>query len=378
MADVNHQRWVLEVTNREGTVPRASLVPQTFTIIDTLGGGRELRGLVDAREPGAVDLDVGQRVVRAWALPRAPASPGQRVCRFAGHVYAPLADVEDADGTAHVEFIAKGPWAAIAQRYLAGRGGEWSYVATDAGNIAGDLLSRAMEFWTPSAGSNPDVISNHGLGALITASTSRDRTYQPHQNIRDAVVQLSEVQGGFYFREQPRVPVSNGFIADLVITPTPGFTRSTHPLQYGEGTIGNVEAVTRVERIMPANHIVALGQPPQFAEAFDTLSIDQYGAWTEVVSHPTATNTATLLIHAQDAMRPAPVDVVHLTVSSEDPTDRAPRVPRLWEDFDVGDRLPTHLRLVRRTITADALVRSASITVDADGRERLGDLVLEV
>lgn len=366
--------WWLDVVYAPTGDVLGQLQAENMRIVDRLNGGMELTATVRAELAGGTDLGVANRIVRAF---QRDTPTGDRVLRFAGHVHEPLTDTGDADGGEYVELIAKSPWALMAYRYLDTNGGAWGYSATDAGAIAADLIARAREFYPPPPPYTIPDESEHGLGATVFATVNRDRGYDAGQPIGEAIAALAAIENGFDFIERPVDPWTWPVFSRLVIGDLATVVEDVR-LEYGEGTVANV-AGYRIDQMLPVNSIIATGAQDVRVQVFDEASIAGYGLWTRTISHPTVTDLGTLTAHANAALRPVPVDLVAVDLAGPQPVAAdLGRFPRYWTEFQVGSILRVYIRGARRTLDVDALVREATVEVDAEGAERVVGLVLEV
>lgn len=301
----------------------------------------------DAASPA---IEVGSTVLRVYR---------DGVLRMAGQVTW-VNDDADAAGQGGVSLRAEDPLGPLGDRYL---GADLSYVQEEQALIAWGLIDAAQQLRGPA-------FVRQGI---LAAGKRRDRSYEHGKQVREALQQLSEVDDGPYLRIDP-VDEGETLGQLMVLWPSPGPLAPEVSLQYGAGTLANIDSY-EVESLPPVNRVLALGSGDGDAQltavAEDQASIDQYGCWERVVTHSDVVLQATLDEHARGALQPAPRRSYRLTLNAE-------RAPALWDDFDVGYRLPLYIRSPRLTVDTVVLVTSATVEwEDRRSRERITELVVQ-
>lgn len=361
--------WAAEVMDRAG-VSRGAMAAREIRITRTLNAGMTAQLTGVRGDDGAAEIRCAERGVTLYR---------RGVARFRG-IAAVVRDLASSDA-ASVAVEALDPLAALASRHRREES-QGRFAGVDAGEIAWALVEDE-----DAAG------ETHLRRGTIGASVTRDREYAVGKQLLEAIVQLAEVDDGFYVIANPRLDEDDpAAFAELEIRwPTAGALRSGARFEYGADTIGNVETIER-ETTPPINRVLALGagdgdaQLRAVAEDLESQAI--YGVWSATVSFSDVTIAATLEQHAREALRPAPrtTYTIRPTPRSVVEDDEGDSVPMLWDDFDVGDTIAIRARDDFRfdpakdlDVDTAAVVISATVAVSDDGlTERLEELVVSV
>ncbi|MDP2712092.1 MAG: hypothetical protein Q8O56_12825 [Solirubrobacteraceae bacterium] len=190
------------------------------------------------------------------------------------------------------------------------------------------------------------------------ATVARDITYAAGTNIGRAIVDLSELSGGFDFFERP---IDTGTaLAELHIVAAQGINRTaTVRFEHGEQTRANVTEFTRtISPPISVSH--AIGKD---ALVSTQTAIAAHGRWATLAGHADVEEQPRLDVLATAALRPAPVRVVEFLPD-------ASLAPKPFDDYWLGDTVRVLVR--RAAIEEDVNVRINAITIvlDEDGRER--------
>lgn len=376
--EVDSGRWVVEVLNLAG-VSQGWLDVQDLRVTARMNGISECSGTVLASSPGAAALDVYRAVIRAWRRNGSDLT-GVREARFAGQVHG-LREVGDADGLETVEFVARDPLAAALQRFQPWNS-SWGPTTLDVA-VAGFIGDLAISAEDPAG---LDATYPHGLGVVALGGGWPSGTwgFERRRKGEDLFKLLQEGDAatqGFYYRSRPRTSTGTTY-ADLLIALAPatlsslaaGVTRT--PLEYGAGTRGQIASYA-VDRVPPVNSILAVGAEGLTWLIDSESSGAAYGLWPEQFSWTEETTTARLDVLARGVWRPFPTDSIQVELGwPADPRARE-ALPKMWDDFDLGDSLVVYIRGARRTVSATALVREVTVEVDAEGTERTTGLVLD-
>lgn len=305
-----------------------------------LNGWSDVRFSLDTLDVRTVEVSVGERTVKAWR---------DGVLRFHGRIWEPLQDTASL-----VQVEARDPFAGLMARRVRT---ETVDNFTDAGLIGWNLINAQNAFTS----------TNISQGVIDT-SVSRSRTYEAGKTVGEAIVQLTEVEDGFFFTIDPDESVPGVYGLYRVKYPTSGSDRSASVrFEYGEGTQANI-ADYAISTLLPVNRITATGQQLT-SSAEDVASQNQYGMYEQEKAFSSVTLQATLDEHAAAELRPAPIEVFSVTPN--------PESPLLYEDFDVGDLVGLTIRHGRINRTISARVTEATVNVDDNSDERLSGLILE-
>jgi hypothetical protein len=362
--------WTLVVDDKSGPGSR-ELPYQDVSVTRRENGAMTLQGRVDVESEASQLLLPGSSSIRGYREPR---GGGDKVLRFRGKVAEPHSDDQNS-----VEFFAADPlWWASFRRIYGIVGGAVAYdqarvfTQIDAGAIAWALL-------------NDQNLYRNTLRikqGLIELSVKRDRTYDPGKNLLEALTELAEIDGGFFFHADP--VEDEGVHAALVVRwPDSGGDLEGVRFEYGAGTLGNLEGFRREHRL-PRNGITATGsgdgEGRLSARAEDLASIAAFDLIEDELSLQDVTSFSTLAAHAQEEIRGETqyvYSVTPLPTGAEDAEE--PIGFALWDDFDVGD----NVRLTidhGRVRDFDVPVRVAEATVsisDVATEEQLSGLLLE-
>lgn len=269
--------------------------------------------------------------------------------RFSG-LWCPQRETAGEDDSL-VEAEFRSPFARLERRFLEA---ETVYTGQDAGlGIAWDLIA------------DQNALSATGLiQGDIDATVNRDRTYEAGKQVAEAVVQLTEVDGGFDFIETFLDPtVSGGALAEFNVHAALGSDRTdTVRFEYGPGTLANCLSVERTIEL-PVNRVVVIGGEGTVpAVAQDAASIAIYGRYMAVEQHSDVTIQSTLQEKADGLLQPDPIEVVTF---EPDPAT----APQPFDDYDVGDTAGFLARDGALQIDAAQRIDAFEIDIDENGNE---------
>lgn len=346
--------WAWEVTTLTG-VTVAEVRPREATVTRRLNGSGTISLTLDASDAQEIATN---RLLRGWREPR---GGGDRVLRAAGRVTG-------VNGSVATDSMEQVTMAAAFDGY---------------GVLTGRFVQDSVTFtqWTPRAIVDSLVATQNAryeTGLRVAAGTAgplRDRTYEAGKNVGEAILQLAEVDDGFWFRVDP---VDNGdeFSEIVLLHPSSGGD-SGAVLGWGEGTVGNLAEVD-VTVTPPINHVLAFGAGDGEAQLQATVGDDAsqqaHGLLEVVITHTDVSDEATLLAHARDALRPSEQVAVRLG-----PAALEESTPLPWDDFDVGQTISMVLRGRTPVLNRSGSYRVTAYTVqvDVDGVERVTALDLE-
>ena len=332
--------WLVALTNLAGAT-RALLEPDELVLSRKLNGAAELAFKI-RNDSTAAELAIGSSVVKAYR-------DGALV--FHGRVHEPLVTTRQ-----HVAVIARDPIADLAMRYVQST---LTYAATDAGAIASALLAHAAA----------DHETRLAAGT-IASSVSRDRTYEEGKAILEALVQLGEVDGGFYFRCDP-LDVAGTFGELVILYPGAGDDLPGLRFECGAGTLDNLSDFQEELRL-PRNRVRAIGAEVAGvrvdAEQESASSIAALDLYETQISFATVEQAGTLSEHALGALQ---VDAP--AAYSVTPT---PDAPLLVADFNVGDSGRLRIDAGRVNVTATVRISEATLRVSEGGVETLAAATL--
>lgn len=241
--------------------------------------------------------------------------------------------------------------------------------------------------------------------ALVDAQNTRKSLYLRQGQLQPAVTvavafadqrpvadchgDLAGLNDGIWIRVDP-VDGVPGIIGDFHSFYTgPSTTRVPSPkaparasarFEHGDGTLGNItEDGWTVTYGLPMNRVVASGPNTGAADipaiAIDNTSILNHGILVEqAISLADSIDATTLQQQADNQLSPDGPVTYSITPIPGDDTNR---VPRPWDDFDVGDIVP--LRIKDGNVDLNANVRVMEFTVqpaDDAKTEQLTNLVL--
>lgn len=298
------------------------------------------------------------RVVRGW---RSPASGGPRVLRATGKIRTALQLAAARDSLDTLSIQATDGYGVLSDRLNQ----ETFGVVGFSPNAIVEALVNLQNLRAPTGLS---------VAGMIPGGPGRDRTYPRGKNVGEAILQLAEVDDGFYFLANP--VASGSTFSQLVLRyPAPGGD-STASFEFGVGTAANLAKV-QVDVRPPVNFVTAFGagdgDEQLVATASDPASIAAYGLVDVSQTFSDVIEQATLDQHARDLLRPEERRTFQVEVSSS--TGNGELVtPSPWDDFDVGDTVRLSIRTSALSYTGRALVKAFTVTIDANGTERLSAL----
>jgi hypothetical protein len=265
--------------------------------------------------------------------------------KFSGR-FAPLQESSDQD-TSQATVTFKSPLAGLESRF---RATEVTYTADDQGDIAWALIE--------------DENTKGATGLIegtITATVTRDRTYEAGKQILEALVQLSEVENGAAFWETPLDPITNGgALAEFNAGPRPGDDRSAFvKFEVGDGTLDNCISVQR-EIKLPVNKATVFGDAGSSGSSSDAASQAKYGVWEATETRTDLTGS--LSERASAMLVPEPVQIVTF---EPDPAE----APRPWDEWWLGDTVGFKADRDALQISTTARPRAIEIVLDDQGNE---------
>jgi hypothetical protein len=278
---------------------------------------------------------------------------------FSGH-WTPMRGSGSVDGPSTLDLVFRDAFSRLGQRYT---DGSVSFVAEDAGSIAQFLIETAKDFGTHNIDTNP---------SWIEATKDRDRTYE-YKNVAEAVIELTEVIGGFDWFPvylDPRVSEAQQMTMEFHVAARIGQDRPTAIFEYGEGTLENCASYSFTTGL-PINWVIAIGggTPPFVEEAIDASSRLLYNTHKVLVSATDVVESETLLDKAQDALRPG---IVHVTEFKPDPA----LAPLPWEDFWIGDNIRVNVDDGAFQLQIEPRVQT--IEVGVDDSDNISDVVIGI
>lgn len=332
---------------------RAFLDAYDVKLTRRINGANMLECSVPSDDSKARELLLGSRALRLYR---------NGETRFMGVIRSPFVDEAN-----WVRVTAYDPFAHFMDLHV----GDESltprvFTATDAGAIAEALL------FDLSLGG-----MNHLDTGDVDASVLRDRTYEPGKSIGEAVVELANVDDGFFFRiDADGLPVGSKFGTFNVIWPTSGESREDVRFEFGEGTRDNIEESSlEIERFDPVNWVVATGGTdlegsPLAVLVENAASQSEYGLYQVWAQFSDVTEVTTLRDHAVGFLEPNPRIVARF--------DALEGAPALFDDFDVGDTVSVYIDTGRVVYDFAARVNQVVLEIgDDSASERLTGIVLE-
>lgn len=226
------------------------------------------------------------------------------------------------------------------------------FTAQDQGSIGWDLIDAL----------NDDSDTGIREGTIET-TTTRDRSYEAGKNVGEALVQLTEVIGGFDFEILPLDPTDeDGKLGEYTVYAEQGEDRDDLLWGFGKSTMANVQAVARTIT-QPVNRVRMVTGEGLVADEQDAASLAKFGRWSRALSAPTdVVVQATLDQQAEDRLRPTWVKV---TAFTPDPTIG----PQPFDDYWIGDT--GRFRGMQGAFNEAFVPRVEAVTIieNADGSE---------
>jgi len=208
----------------------------------------------------------------------------------------------------------------FASRYIDWNGNtDWVYSSTDAGAIAWDLINHSQS----------QINGNYGITqGTIQTSVNRARTYPAYKNIKEALVELSQVQNGFDFefaydkKFNVYYPSQGIDLTNTVLFNYPGNIKKFQPTR--DGTQMFNRAIVRGQ---------GQGTQQLIETRDDTVTQAFYYVRESVLSYPDISETATLDAHGdgQIAVFKNPLEIIQLTIDGS----KQPFLGSYW----IGDRI---------------------------------------
>ena len=221
------------------------------------------------------------------------------------------------------------------------------YTATDAGAVAWDLIDTTQ------------VKTNGSFGITqgsIDTSVDRTRTYE-YKNIREAIIELSEVKNGFDF-EVTHDKVFNVYYPDM------GAQRDEFIFDYP----GNIKEI-RISRNATGlvNEVIARGQGYGLAQVIvtevDSASQASFTLRQKIMDLSDIVLDATLTAYAQEEidLLKDPLTTLDVTVDG----NRKPFIGSYW----IGDRIKIEIHNLALFVDINTYYRIDEITVGVDENE---------
>jgi hypothetical protein len=308
------------------------------------------------------------------------------VLRFAGRIDEPHDDDQDSVSVTATDPYA---WKFRHRVWYDAPIGDYAkripFLGMEAALIADELAAQGR--WRESL--TPHVVTSFHLQVLpILATQARDRRYEPGKNAGDAIQELAEVDGGFWFRIDPD-PAGQEFVIGEVnygrcflvpLAPLSGVDRPGLRWEYGTGTLDNLSGFKRSLKL-PTNAVTgygaAKGSGRRDSRAEDTASCDTFGLLEDVIEFENTQLQATLDEHTRAAVRGDVAVVYDLTPDAE---AGELKVPRLFRDFDVGDTgrvTIDHGRVSDANVQARVIECVVEVSDENDDEETITGLVVE-
>lgn len=276
-----------------------------------------------------------------------------RELAFAGE-WTPMSGGHDKDGNSFVNLVFKDAFSELDYRITEA---SETFTATDAGTIAEQLIIDTNDNYDPTA-------INVGT---IEASKARDRTYS-NKIISEAIIELTEVQGGFDWYPtylDPQDSVGRTMLFNVAASY--GTDQPNARFEFGAGTLDNCTGYS-FTTTLPLNHVRVLGAGALVAEA-EHPSTSVYNRYMAVIPATDVSEQATLDDKALDALRPYPVMVTQFT---GDPA----KCPQPWDDFWIGDTIRFNVDDGAVQQQLEARVQTIEIGLDED--DNMDDLVIGI
>ncbi len=237
--------------------------------------------------------------------------------------------------------------------------GKLSYASTDAGLIAHTVLDRSAE----DVADGPVYVTSGGL----ETTQLRSETYQPFNSVLSIIMGLSaeEIEAGYYLNVHP---VSR----TLDIYASIGRARPEAVFTYGSSA-ASISQSFDASRL--CNRFIAYSAIG-WAQADNLISQAAYGVFEEAQSLSDVRSISILQAYANGevAVRSDPLGFLAFTGAPS--TLDGPRVPRIFEDFVVGDTVQVAGRKGALDVPRQPTrVYSATLTwPDKGGREVLSSV----
>lgn len=277
--------------------------------------------------------------------------------------------------------VFRGPFAelettAIDQDYKSGLAADGSFLPVTADQAAHAV---ALVTWNKLfAAGRLDNQTGLRVGQQA-ASMVRERTYAKGKNIAEAILQLTEVQGGIEFLERPVAALTSSGVVVLAEFDVGGPARfgtdksASVIFEHGFGA-SNASSVSR-QISPPVNRVQAFGAEVSLAagsaqQIYQTrlrrvsqheASIAKYGPKEITLDLPDA-SFKNLIEHADGALRPDPVQAV--TFQPDASGDLQP-----WTSYWLGDTVRLIADRDALQIDMTARVRAIEVAVDEDANE---------
>jgi hypothetical protein len=274
------------------------------------------------QDPGAVAVF---DTLRLSGLPELVVYRNQAVV-YAGH-WVGMSGGNEVDGSGFVDIVWKDAFGLLDYRLT--ESPTEDYFAEDATSIAQQLIENNEFNYAPTPMDSSD--------GLYEPTKIRDRSYQ-HKVISEAIVELTEVEGGFDWYPtylDPDTGPQPGRTMLLNIVAHYGSDRPGARFEFGPGTLENCRSYTFTIGL-PINTVRALGASSLVSEQTDADSASRYNYFQQVLSATDVAEQATLDDKAMDALRPDPVMITDLKGE--------PAIcPRPWDDFWIGDTIRANI-----------------------------------
>lgn len=245
---------------------------------------------------------------------------------FGGH-WTGMSGGNEVDSSGFVDIVWKDAFGLLDYRLTSNPTED--YFAEDAGTIALQIIETNGGDYGPTYMDASD--------GLLEPTKIRDRSYQ-HKVISEAIVELTEVQGGFDWYPtylDPDTGPQPGRTMLLNIVAHYGSDRPGARFEFGPGTLENCRSYDFTVGL-PINAVRALGASTLVSEQIDIDSANRFSYFQMALPAPDIAEQITLDDKARDALRPDPVLI---TALKGDPA----LCPRPWDDFWIGDTIRANI-----------------------------------
>lgn len=306
---------------------------------------------VDPRSAAAAQLLIAERALKVYDVETMELF-------FHGKLWEPLSRKPEGITATARDPLAEFSWRRVRDPATA------TYAAADFGDVLIDRVAKQ------------NAIRSTYLRATTAnrqLSTNTTRAWGAGKREDEIFEEVAAADGSPFYRAQPVDGVA-GVMADLlVLYPNAGATREGVRFAYGEGTADNCVDYEIVYRL-PLNRFTASSSEAdggRLARPFeDADSIARYGLFEDETTYSESTATALLDAQARSEVRGAPAYSIAITPGLD--------APLLFRDFDVGDFVRVRILYGADDVFTWARVTEATLTVDRDGSQRTGSLVVDV
>lgn len=341
-------KWFLGLYNSTGTLLADLSIASNRNITYQLNAPSVCSFQIPLTHASAAAIVPGSTYVKAYREDTA----GTRTLRFYGPIW--VDEINTGSGVDMLNVTAQDPLAYLGRRYTSA-----AFTATDRGAIIKTCIDTTNN-------DNETGISTT-LGTITTSSTITADYSSEKPSILDLAGQYTDATDGIDFAIIPQ-ELSTSKIGYLNVYARRGSSKPNAVFAYGSGTLDN-STIKRTRNVDNLTTYVSALEGDATSVWTDTNAVSTYRRLDSIISLSNDTNLASMSARTRRYLD------THSTpdLIAEYAITPGPRAPRIFDDFDIGDTVPVHLRRAIEFVVQQR-VYSATIAISENGVETISAL----